>query len=68
MARIKRPNTAIVEIKARVPKGMTATQFKRFIQNNLDTVLYPDWMEEQVIGAEVVNLRVGKARIERKVT
>lgn len=67
MARTTRPNTAIVEIKARVPKGVNAAEFKTFIRNHLDTALYPYGFEEDFIGAEVVKLKVGKARIERAV-
>lgn len=63
MKRKKRPNTAVVEVKFKVPKGMSAAKAREFIKNNLETEIYTSCWEEDVIGAGKVKLTVGKALI-----
>jgi hypothetical protein len=67
MARKARPNTAIIELKVRVPKGVTAAQARRLVTNGVGLDIYLDPYEEEVMGVGEVKFRVGKARIERPV-
>jgi hypothetical protein len=65
MARKTRPNTAIVEVKFRVPRGFTAAQAKNLIWNHAIPELWLEWDEAEAMGTDVIKPRVGQARIER---
>jgi hypothetical protein len=67
MARKARPNTAEVTLRFRVPAGVTATQAKHLIWNNLTGTaeIYPDYHEEEVFGDQTIKPRAVAAKIIR---
>lgn len=68
MPRMKRPNTAEVTLRFRVPKGATAAQVKRLFENTYKGQLEidPDWDEAEVFGDRVIKPKIVGAKVIKR--
>jgi hypothetical protein len=68
MIKQPKPDTAVIEIRVRVPRKATAAQMRSIFRNHWVGCeeLWLDWPEIDALGSYTLHPRIGRVRIERK--